>query len=95
MVHDNIYGGTGTAPSPPKQVNISQPSPTYDVCPGCGRCRHCGRGPQVQPLTPMWPPQLPWNSTVWAYASGTTPTGSVGPLTTQYEINSFPSDAPA
>lgn len=44
------------------------PNPGYDVCPGCGRCKTCGRGadPVVVPPYPAQPfinPSIPYIGT--------------------------------
>jgi hypothetical protein len=36
------------------------PSPSPNVCPGCGRCRDCGRPAEVQPIYPGGPIQVPY-----------------------------------
>ena len=48
------------------------PAPTPNVCPGCGRCRHCGQPATVpQPYVPApFESVLPWTNPIWY----TTPT---------------------
>jgi hypothetical protein len=42
------------------------------VCPGCGRCKECGRPYQVQPSPQIPSPWGPWSNYPTPWASGTT-----------------------
>lgn len=70
----NLVGGTTTVPN----GWSSQPYNAPHVCPGCGRCKDCGRPYETQPFTP-WPgyprpyigdPVYPWLGPNWNEISG-------------------------
>lgn len=56
-------------------VTITVPTPP-GVCPGCGRCQHCGQPyPQPVPMVPapFYPADpYPWASPFWYYSSSPT-----------------------
>jgi len=52
-----------TAPTTPTSTYVPAPHPP-GVCPGCGRCYHCGRGG----YTPYMP--YPWNNPTWTIGTG-------------------------
>lgn len=84
MINDNTYQGTTTG------GNITSgiyPSPQKGICPGCGRCKECGR-PQDHQFQP-WPgyPQPYIGDPIWPYP-GTTWIGTVTCGQSNQTINS-------
>ena len=90
MTSDNTgyYQGTTTVPN----GWSAQPYNAPHICPGCGRCKDCGRPYETQPYNP-WPgypnPYIgdplpnPWGGTYWGpnTIGGISGTDNIGGLT--------------
>lgn len=61
QINDNTNYYQGTTTAAPQNGYWGQPQP--NVCPGCGRCKDCGRPYEAAPVQPSWPYSPFWYGT--------------------------------